>query len=127
MPINSRAKGSRTERELCQALKQIFGWDARRSQQFAGKAETADLVIPQMPGLFVESKAVEKLSVHPVMMRAVQEAGSKLAVLAHKKNRTGWLLTMRLEDAPAFVEMVRGALQCTQEGPSDQPSQRDST
>jgi len=80
-----------------------------------------------MPGLFVESKAVEKLSVHPVMMRAVQEAGSKLAVLAHKKNRTGWLLTMRLEDAPAFVEMVKAALPSMPGEPSGQPSPSDST
>jgi len=106
MPINSRAKGGRIERELCQKLREVFGWEARRSVQFAAKAETADLVVRQMPNLFIESKGVEKLSVHPVMERAVQEAGSKLAVLAHRKNRTGWLLTMRLEDVLTFCEMV---------------------
>jgi hypothetical protein len=63
-------------------------------------------LVAEVPGLFVESKMVEKLSVHPVMERAVKEAGSKLAVVCHKKKRTEWLVTMRLADWLAISKMV---------------------
>jgi hypothetical protein len=66
--------------------------------------------VPEVPGLFIESKAVEKLSIHPVMERAVKEAGSKLAVVAHKKNRTSWLITLQLADLPRLVSMLSSSM-----------------
>lgn len=105
MPVNSRAKGARAERLLCQELREKLGWDCRRSQQFCGAGETADLLIEGVP-LFVESKMVEALSIHPVMERAVREAGTKPAVVCHKKKRTGWLVTMRMEDWLAISRLV---------------------
>jgi hypothetical protein len=66
----------------------------------------ADLVIAEAPMLHVESKMVEALSIHPVMQRAVQEAGTKLAVVCHKKKRTDRLITLRLTDLPRLVEML---------------------
>jgi Holliday junction resolvase len=117
--VNSRQKGARAERELAQTLREVMGWSsARRSQQFSGCVEggAADLVIEEVPLLHVESKMVEALSIHPVMERAVKEAGSKLAVVAHKKKRTDWLLTLRLSDLPRLVEMLSS---CTPAVPSD--------
>jgi len=111
MPLNSRAKGARCERELAQTLREVMGWGlCRRSQQFSGAGETSDLLVPEVPGLFIESKAVEKLSIHPVMERAVKEAGSKLAVVAHKKNRTSWLITLQLADLPRLVSMLSSSM-----------------
>ncbi len=107
--VNSRAKGARAERLLAQTLREVMGWSsARRSQQFSGCVEggAADLVIAEAPMLHVESKMVEALSIHPVMQRAVQEAGTKLAVVCHKKKRTDWLITLRLTDLPRLVEML---------------------
>jgi hypothetical protein len=86
----------------------------------------ADLVIEEVPALHVESKMVEKLSIHPTMERAVQEAGgTKLAVVAHKRKRTGWLITCRLEDWLALSRMVTSA--CTKPEPNDAQSQSGST
>lgn len=123
MPINSRQKGARCERELAQVLKEVMGWElCRRSQQFCGAGETADLLVPEVPGLFIESKAVEKLSIHPVMERAVQEAGTKLAVVCHKKNRTQWLITLPLASLPRLVEMLSSYTPTAQrEGQSEKP------
>ncbi len=120
--VNSRAKGARAERLLAQTLREVMGWSsARRSQQFSGCVEggAADLVIAEAPMLHVESKMVEALSIHPVMQRAVQEAGTKLAVVCHKKKRTDWLITLRLTDLPRLVEMLSS---CTPPGPSDPTS-----
>jgi hypothetical protein len=115
--VNSRAKGARAERLLAQQLREVMGWEsARRSQQYCGAGETSDVLVEELPGLFIESKMVEALSIHPVMERAVREAGSKLAVVAHKKKRTDWLLTLRLSDLPRLVEMLSS---CTPVVPSD--------
>jgi hypothetical protein len=123
--VNSRAKGARAERDLCESLKEAMGWvSARRSQQFCGAGQTADLLVEEMPRLFIESKMVEKLSIHPVMERAVQEAGSKLAVVCHRKRRTGWLVTCRMEDWLELCQMVCASIPTEPSGP---PCQSDST
>jgi Holliday junction resolvase len=108
MSINSRAKGARTERELSQKMKEVFGWEAHRTNQFCGKNGDSDVIIPELPQVFVESKAVERLNVPAAMARAVEDAAAagKLPVLCHKRNRGEWLLTLRLEDLPRFSEMV---------------------
>lgn len=109
MSINSRAKGARTERELAQKMKEVFGWSqAHRTNQFCGKNGDSDVIIPELPQVFVESKAVERLNVPAAMARAVEDAAAagKLPVLCHKRNRGEWLLTLRLEDLPRFSEMV---------------------
>jgi len=119
--VNSRAKGARAERDLCEHLKETMGWgSARRSQQFCGAGQTADLLVEEMPGLFIESKMVEKLSIHPVMERAVTEAGAKLAVVCHRKKRTGWLVTCRMEDWLALSQMVCESIR---QAPSEESSQ----
>jgi hypothetical protein len=84
----------------------------------------ADLVIAEAPLLHVESKMVEALSIHPTVERAVQEAGTKLAVVCHKKKRTDWLITLRLTDLPRLVEMLSS---CTPAGPSEGQSESGST
>jgi len=113
--VNSRAKGARAERDLCQALKEILKWDARRSQQFCGNAGDADLVVEQCPNLFVESKMVEKLNVVQAMEKAVEQSGGALPILCHRKKRTGWLVTVRLEQLLELSQMVVSA---TPRGPS---------
>jgi hypothetical protein len=125
--VNSRAKGARAERLLAQELREIMGWSsARRSQQFNGCVEggAADLVIAEVPLLHVESKMVEALSIHPTVERAVQEAGTKLAVVCHKKKRTQWLITLQLCDLPRLVEMLST---CTPAVPSEVQSESGST
>ena len=105
---NSRAKGSRTERELARELNKEMGWSARRTAQTCGKFGDADIHIPELPQVLVESKAVQTLNVVAAMNRAVEDAAAagKLPVLCHKKNRTPWLLTIRLSDLRLFMEMV---------------------
>lgn len=125
MPINSRAKGARAELLLAHTLREVMGWEsARRSQQFSGCVEggAADLVIEEAPLLHVESKMVEALSIHPTMERAVQEAGTKLAVVCHKKKRTEWLITLRLSDLPRLIAMLSSCTPAVpREGQSEKP------
>jgi hypothetical protein len=109
MPINSRAKGARTERLLAEELRRILKWECRRSQQFCGAAGDADLIVEGLP-VFVESKAVERLNVVEALEKAVEQAGESLPLLLHKKNRTPWLLTVRLSDLPSLSKMIASRL-----------------
>jgi hypothetical protein len=118
---NGKAKGKRGELELCHVLKELFGWDARRSQQYNGNAGDADVLVQQMPELFVECKRVEALSLPKAMALAVTQAGRQLPAVFHRRNRDelGWLLTIRLTDLMRLLEMVSSA---TSQGPSAQAS-----
>lgn len=108
MTINSRSKGVRTERELSKKLEEVMGWKARRTQQYCGAAGDSDVVIEELPQVFLESKAVEKLNVQAAMDRAAEDAAAegKIPVLAHKRNRKEWLMTIRLSDMPRLLQMV---------------------
>ena len=104
--VNSRAKGARAERELASTLKELFGWNARRTAQFCGNAGDSDVEIEELPDVFVEAKMVEALSIVPTMRKAVEQCNGKLPVVCHRKVRSEWLLTVRLTDLTALAKMI---------------------
>ena len=89
--INSRQKGARGEREWRDHLI-ANGYEARRGQQFSGSPDSPDVVC-DLPFHF-EVKRVEKLSVDKAVKQAEDDCGEKMPVVAHKKNRGQWLVTM---------------------------------
>ena len=116
MSVNGRAKGKRGELELCHYLKTLFGWHAERSQQYSGNAGTADVLIRQLPMMFVECKRVQNLNLHEAVGKAVDQAEEKLPAVFHRKNNHPWLLTIRLSDLNRLVEMVK-SVRSTPQGP----------
>ena len=100
--INSKDKGKRGELELAHKL-QDYGYDARRSQQYAGINNDADVV--GLPYIHCEVKRVEKLNLYDAMSQSIHDAkdNEKPAVF-HRKNHCDWLVTMRLED---WIELYR--------------------
>ena len=127
MACNSRQKGKRGELELCKALKENFGWDARRSVQYCGDAGDSDLIAVQAPNLFIECKLVQNLNLHKAMDLAVEQAGGMTPAVFHRKDRTGWLVTVRIEDMKAFVSLMEKALSSTLRELSDPESPSDTT
>ena len=127
MACNSRQKGKRGELELCKALKENFGWDARRSVQYCGDAGDSDLIAVQAPNLFIECKLVQSLNLHKAMDLAVEQAGGMTPAVFHRKDRTGWLVTVRIEDMKAFVSLMEKALSSTLRELSDPGSPSDTT
>ena len=94
--MNSREKGKAGELELARILREN-GYIARRGQQFCGVNGDADVV--GIPGLHIECKRVEKLNIHDAMQQAVRDAREgEIPVVMHRKNRTEWLVTQRLDD-----------------------------
>lgn len=94
--MNSRNKGAAGERELATQLKK-YGYHARRGQQYCGANGDADVV--GLPGIHIECKRVEHLNIDDAMNQAIRDArDGEIPVVMHRKNRTGWKVTMRLDD-----------------------------
>ena len=94
--MNSRNKGKRGELEVAHLL-QSYGYEARRSQQYAGINNDADVV--GLPGIHIEVKRVEKLNIDNAIEQAIRDAsyGEKPTVI-HRKNNKEWLVTMPFID-----------------------------
>ena len=108
MALNSRRKGKVGELEACQALREMFGWQANRTQQRTGwspDGDSPDIEVAQTPDLFFEIKRVQSLNVPRALSLAVRQCGRRCPVLMHRPNRSinGWMLTIRMQDLPRLV------------------------
>lgn len=105
MAINSKAKGKVGELELSHKL-QEYGFNTRRSQQFAGMNGDADIV--GLPAIHIECKRVEKLVIEKAMEQSRSDAKeNEMPVVMHRKNRQPWLVTMDLD---AWMQLYEGWL-----------------
>lgn len=93
---NSRNKGKAGERELAAELRRL-GFNARRGQQYSGANGDADVI--GVDGLHIECKRTEQFRAHQFMEQARSEAREgELPVVMWRKNRSGWLVIMDLDD-----------------------------
>ena len=96
MAINSRDKGKRGELEIAHIM-QDYGFDARRSQQYAGINSDADVV--GVPYLHLEVKRVQALNLDKAMEQSIRDAREgEIPTVAHRKDRQDWKITLALED-----------------------------
>ena len=99
---NSRAKGAAGEREFAAYLRDR-GHFARRGQQYAGGNDSPD-VVTDLP-LHFEVKRVQRLNIVDAIKQAVQDApAGKAPVVAHRRNREPWLITLRADDFFTLIE-----------------------
>jgi len=92
---NSNAKGKRGEREAAQLLRDLFGVEARRSQQYCGQAGDADLQTDT--GIHFEVKRVERLNLYEAARQAESDSGGAPWVILHKRNRKPWVAILEPE------------------------------
>lgn len=103
MSINSRQKGARGERLFAKLLRE-HGYKAERGCQHAGGKDSPD-VKSNMPQCHWEVKCVEKLNLDKAMEQSVRDAGDdEMALVAHKKNRHPWLVTMSFDE---WIELYK--------------------
>ena len=121
--MNSRQKGKRGERQWRDELR-ANGYAARRGQQFSGSPDSPDVVCDSLPWIHFEVKAVERLNIEDAMGQARRDAGSKIAVVAHRRNFRAWLVTM---DAETFFQFLRGTLPPESTGAERQEINKENT
>lgn len=96
--MNSKAKGSAGERELCMWLT-AHSYPARRNEQrYIGGKGNADVVAEGLERFHFEVKRVERLNVPAAMQQAERDADGRIPAVVHRRNRAPWLITMHLED-----------------------------
>lgn len=98
--MNGKRKGDDGERELVGMLQ---GLDAHRNRQWdIGGYQNPDV---SLPGIHVECKRVERLNLEAAMRQAERDAGgAAVPVVAHRRNRRPWLVTMHLD---TWLEMYK--------------------
>ena len=100
--INGKQKGKRGELELCEFLRAL-GVEARRGVLYTGGTDSPD-VITDFFGVHFECKRVEKGNLYDWLDQAINDAGSKLPVVAHKRNRRDWVAVIRLDDLVRLLQ-----------------------
>jgi hypothetical protein len=92
----------------------LFGWDVQRAVQYNGNAGDSDLIIKQVPEIFVECKRVQSLNLSKAMEIAVSQAGKKLPLIFHRKDREEWMVTLPLKDLLSAARILATAARATQ-------------
>ena len=104
MPINSKQKGARFERQVAGMFKD-FGYPAFRTAQYEGKTgDCAD--VEGVPYIHLECKHQQKMHLYDWIAQAVrdsQKRGNKPVVI-HKQNHKEVLVTMRFDD---WIDLYR--------------------
>ena len=97
--MNSRAKGKRGELELAKFLVPVWPECKRNIDQFG--EDKRDLL--EAGGYHWQVKRTERLEIWAAIKQAETEAqGDNVPVVAFRRNRSPWYVTLRLED---FLEM----------------------
>ena len=95
--MNSKAKGGRGEREWAAFCRYHGFTEARRGTQFRGGFDSPDVV--GLPGVHQEVKRQERTEIQKWMQQSIRDSeGKALPIVAHRRNREEWLVTMRAED-----------------------------
>ncbi|WP_294755640.1 hypothetical protein [uncultured Flavonifractor sp.] len=101
----SQRKGRAGELELARLLRG-YGYDVQPGQAVSYGA-TPDLV--GLSGVHIECKRNERLNVPEAMAQAVRDADrfrDGAPAVFHRRNRSGWLVTMRLPDWMKMYQKV---------------------
>jgi len=98
--INSIKKGKAGEREFANFCNKV-GFKCRRGQQYSGLG--GDDVVG-LEGFHIEVKRVEKLNIDNAMKQSIKDSKGNIPIVAHRKNRKDWLVTLRAED---FLKLIK--------------------
>lgn len=101
MGKSSQRKGRSGELELARLLEEY----GAKPGKPVNHGTTPDII--GLSGIHVEVKRVEKLNVPEAMQQSIRDSekfGDGVPVLMHRKNRSPWLVTMRLSD---WIEMYK--------------------
>jgi len=96
----SREKGANYERELVRKMRTIgLRADRTAALQANGKRDEGapDVTLHDFPGLHIEAKRDERMSVDAMVRQAEREAGGRIPVVIYRRNRQPSRVVVRLE------------------------------
>ena len=114
--LRSRNKGKRGEREVAELLRS-FGVEARRSQQFSGQDQTADLTT-SVNGVHFEVKRYARIGAARFLEQAKRDAGDAVPVVAMREDRGEWMLMIPMDQLMELIQRIGEAIP-TPNGTSD--------
>lgn len=107
---SSKARGKRAELDLAHKL-QEFGFEARRTAQYCGKAGTSDVI--GVPGVHCECKAVQRLNIWEALDQSKRDSqadgNGDIPAVFFKRNRSGWYVALPLSD---FIRLYASSDLC---------------
>jgi len=107
--MRSVDKGKRGEREWANWIKETLDPTARRGFGQAAGGSCRPDVESSLP-LHFEVKSQEALNIYKAMDQAIRDASPRhIPVVAHKKNRTPFHVTILARDLFSFCEIVNEA------------------
>lgn len=103
--INSCQRGKRIERALRDVLRMAGYCKSIRGQQHSGSPDSPDVICPELPDIFWESKGEQNSKPHQWLGKALSDSGGgKLPVVAWKRNHCDWVAFLYLDD---LLEIIR--------------------
>jgi hypothetical protein len=97
--INSKKKGARIEREFAKWLRDLYGYSARRGQQYSGSPDSPDVVCEELNELHLEVKGTQNFSPYKNYEQATNDAGeNQIPLVIHKKNRGDFMVFLSAKD-----------------------------
>ena len=98
MAINSKQKGKRGELEWASFCRDQ-GYNSNRTVQYNGKADKSKGDVDGLPGVHIEVKRTEKLSLYDALIQANRDAKQdEIPIVAHRRNNCEWVIIMDAED-----------------------------
>lgn len=104
--MNSRMKGKNGELEFAKLLRG-YGHTARRGVQFKGGVDSPDVVCDTLPGIHFEVKRVEAGNPYTWMAQAIDDAGGKTPIVAHRRSHEDWIAVMRFSDLMRLFDAAK--------------------
>ncbi|MDD5704943.1 MAG: hypothetical protein PHR35_03400 [Kiritimatiellae bacterium] len=104
----SKRKGAAGEREAAEKLNEVLGTKFHRGRQYHGGPESPDLA-GDLPGLHVEVKRCERLSLYKAMAQARRDASvDQVPAVMHRANGKPWVVAVCVEDLIRLLDVVDG-------------------
>jgi hypothetical protein len=102
----SRRKGAAGEREAAEKLNEVLGTRFHRGRQYHGGPESPDLA-GDLPGLHVEVKRTERLSLYPALAQARRDASvTQVPAVMHRANNRPWVIVVEVGDLIRLLDVV---------------------
>ena len=102
----SKRKGAAGEREAAEKLNEVLGTRFHRGRQYHGGPDSPDLA-GDLPGLHVEVKRCERLSLYKALTQARQDASvTQVAAVMHRANGKPWVVIVQADDLIRLLDMV---------------------